>query len=270
MIHLSTLRKFKLPITAECISPNVFQDKKLEEVEALEIWEGNRQKTLRHLFKVEEAKSGQSSIMITGDVSKIRRVGAFMASGEIVINGNAGMHLGEEMKGGKITVNGNVEGWAGSMMKGGEIEIHGNASDYLGAPYRGTGQGICGGRIVVYGNVGNEAGAHMKKGMLKIYGNAGQFVGFRMCNGTIYVQGDCQARAGAGMINGKIVVKGFLESMLPTFTIDSIKAKVKVEEDETVDGPLFVFLGDLTEDGNGKLFVSKERNPHLDAYEKFL
>jgi formylmethanofuran dehydrogenase subunit C len=270
MINLYPLMQFKLPITPEGISPDLFQGKKREEIAELKIWEGNRQKTLKELFKVEEAKAGEMSIAIHGDVSKVRRIGAFMTVGEIVINGNAGMHLGEEMKGGKIIVNGNVGGWAGSMMRGGEIEIHGNVSDYLGAPYRGSSEGIYGGRIVVHGNVGNEAGARMKKGILKIYGSAGQFAGFRMHDGTIYVQKDCQARAGACMVNGKIVIGCLLESILPTFTIDSVKAKVKIEEGETVEGPLYVFLGDLAESGNGKLYVSKEKNPHLSDHEKLL
>jgi formylmethanofuran dehydrogenase subunit C len=270
MISLYPLTEFKLPITAECIRPDIFRSRKREEIRELKVWEGNKQKTLKELFKIEDDKVGKTSIAINGDVSKVRRIGAFMADGEIVINGNAGMHIGEEMKGGKITVNGSVEGWAGSMMKGGEIEIHGNASDYLGAPYRGSNEGISGGRIIVYGNVGNEAGAHMKRGMLKIYGSAGQFVGLRMRGGTIYVQKDCQARVGACMVGGKIVVGGLLESILPTFTIDGVRAKVKIEEGETVEGPVYVFLGDLTEDGNGKLYVLKQKNPHLDSYEKFL
>jgi len=58
--------------------------------------------------------------------------------------------------------------------------------------------------------------------------------------------------------------------MLPTFTIDSIKAKVKIEEGETIEGPMYLFLGDLTEAGNGKLYVSKEKNPYLSVHEKFL
>jgi formylmethanofuran dehydrogenase subunit C len=270
MINLYPLSEFKLPITAECISPDILQNKKPEEIRMLKVWEGNKQKNLGDLFRVEESSGEENSIKITGNISKVRRVGACMTGGQITINGNAGMHLGEEMKGGKIIVNGNVEGWAGSMMKAGEIEVHGNAGDYLGAPYRGSSEGIRGGHIVVHGDVGNEAGAHMKKGTIKIYGNAGQFVGFHLRDGTIYVQKNCQARAGACMTNGKIIVGGFLESMLPTFTIDSIRGKVKIEEDETARGPLYVFLGDLAEDGNGKLYVSKEKNPHLSSYERFL
>jgi len=127
-----------------------------------------------------------------------------------------------------------------------------------------------GGKIIVYGNVGNDAGAHIKKGIIKIYGNVGQFAGLRMHDGTIYVQKDSEGRVGACMTGGKIVVGGFLESVLPTFTVDSVKEKVKIEEGETVEGPFYLFLGDLVENGNGKLYVFKEKNPHLNHYEKLL
>ena len=274
MINLYPLKEFKFPIIAECINPDVIQDKTREEIEGLKIWEGNKQKKLGELFKVEEIKTEnqpeKTTITIRGDVSKLRRIGSCMKSGEIRIHGDAGMHLGEEMEGGKITVRGNVEGWAGSMMKGGTIEIHGNASDYLGAPYRGSSQGMRGGKIIVYGNVGNETGAYMRKGIIKIYGSAGQFLGLRMRNGTIHVQKDSEGRAGACMTGGKIVVGGFLESVLPTFTIDSVKKKVKIEEGDVIERPFYLFLGDLTENGKGKLYVFKEKNPHLSHYEGLL
>jgi len=274
MINLRPLRNFRFPVLAECITPNVFQEKTLAEIEVLRVWEGNKQKKLDELFKVDEVKAEDqpenAAIAVYGDVSKVRRIGLGMKTGEITINGEVGMHLGEEMKDGKITVHGNAAGWAGSMMKGGTIEIHGSAGDYLAAPYRGSTEGMCGGRVIVHGNVGSEAGAHMKKGVIKIYGSAGQFVGFRMLDGTIYVQGNCGGRTGACMADGKIVVGGCLESVLPSFTIDGIRAKVKIEENETAEGPLYVFLGDLTENGKGKLYVSKEKNPHLTCYEKFL
>jgi formylmethanofuran dehydrogenase subunit C len=274
MIKLFPVKEFRYPIIAECVSPDVFDGKTCEEIEGLEIWEGNKQKKLGELFKVEENNSGNTQekcgITIHGDASKVRRIGTRMKSGEMTIYGDVGMHLGEEMKGGKIVVHGNVGGWVGSMMKGGAIEINGNAGDYLGAPYRGSSEGMRGGKIIVRGNVGNEAGAHIKGGIIKIYGCAGQFVGFRMHDGTIYVQKDAEARAGACMIGGKIVVGGFLESVLPTFSIESIKEKVKIEEGETAEGPFYLFLGDLVEHGGGKLYVFKEKNLHLGRYEKFL
>jgi formylmethanofuran dehydrogenase subunit C len=270
MIVLTPLRKFQFPVIAECINPSVFQGKSTDEIAALALWEGNKQKKLGDLFKVEEDKAESPNITINGDAGEVRRIGMGMEDGEIVINGNAGMHLGAKMKGGKITVHGDVSGWAGAEMKGGIIEIHGNASDYLASSYRGSSVGMHGGKIIVHGNIGSDAAVFMHGGTIKIYGGAGQFLGFRMRDGTIYVEKDAGTRVGACMTGGKIVVAGFLEEVLPTFTIDSVKPKVKVEETASISGPFYVFLGDLAENGKGKLFVSKERNPHLNQYEKYL
>ena len=270
MITLYPLKEFKQPVTAECINPKVFQEKTIQEIGALRIWEGNKQKKLGDLFKIEKDESSNPTITLRGNISKVRRIGVRMETGEIIIYGDVGMYLGEEMKGGKITVHGNVDSWAGSMMKGGTIEIHGNVGNYLGAPYRGSSEGMHGGKIIVYGNVGNETGAHMRKGIIKIYGNTGQFAGFRMRDGIIYVQKNAGNRVGACMTGGKIVIEGFLESVLPTFTIEGIKKKVKIEENEKATGPFYLFMGDLAEKGSGKLYVSKEKNPHLIYYEKFL
>jgi formylmethanofuran dehydrogenase subunit C len=272
VISLFALKEFQFPIVASCISPDVFDGKTCEEIAQLQIWEGNKQKKLNELFKIAEAKTDSETdrIVIQGNLDEVRGIGSRMTKGEITIQGNGGMHVGEEMKGGKITVKGDVGGWTGSMMKGGTIMIRGNAGDYLAAPYRGSSQGMTGGQITVHGNVGNEAGAHIKKGLIRIYGNVGQFIGFRMREGTIYVQGDCAGRAGACMVNGKIIIGGSLEFVLPTFTIDSVRNKVKVEGDESVEGPFYVFIGDLAETGYGKLYVRKEKNPHLGSYESLL
>jgi len=262
--------KFTVPVVAECISPDVFAGKALEEIGKLEVWEGNRKRTLRELFEIEVDENGREEhISILGDVGEVKMIGAGMTKGEIVIHGNVGMHLGEGMRDGKITVNGNAGSWAGSMMRGGTIEIKGNAGDYLGAPYRGSTEGMRGGTIVVHGDVGNEAGAYMRKGAIIIYGNAGQFLGLRMRKGSIFVQGNANGRTGACMTGGKIVVCGTVESVLPSFTFEGIKKKVKFGE-KSVIGPFYLFTGDLTEEGSGRLYVSKERNPHLSFYEKLL
>lgn len=274
MIRLTPVKEFKVPVFAPCISPTVFQGKTLEEIGKLEVWEGNRKRFLRDLFRVEEAEAKSDSegltIIIEGDVSKVRMMGAGMANGEIIVKGDVGMHLGEEMEGGKITVYGNVGGWAGSMMKGGLIEIHGNADDFLAAPYRGQGKGMNGGAIIVHGDVGREAGAYMRKGLIKIYGNADQFVGYAMQGGTIYVQKNSGANTAACMVNGTVIIGGHIDSVLPSFTIDGIKNKVKVDENEVIKAPFYLFIGDLAENGRGKLYISKDNNPHLSYYEKFL
>ena len=263
---------FKLPIDAECISPDAFAEKSVNEIAVLPVWEGNRKRTLGDLFKTEQGagtSSGEATIRISGDVSKVRRIGAKMSMGRIIVEGDAGMHLGEEMKGGKITVTGNAASWAGSMMRNGTIEIKGDAGDYIGAAYRGSTEGMGGGEIIIHGNAGNEVGCFMRKGTIKVYGNVGQFVGIHMRNGTIFVKGNSEGRAGAQMIKGKIVVCGYIPSILPTFTIDSIRPKVKVNG-EKVEGPFYRFMGDLADNGNGKLFVSQTKNPHLSSYEEYL
>jgi formylmethanofuran dehydrogenase subunit C len=270
MISLTPLREFIFPVIAECISPDVFKGKSADEIAELTVWEGNKQKRLADLFKIEETPQETPNITINGNVEKVRRIGSGMKSGEITINGNVGMHLGEKMADGKITVNGNADGWAGSDMKKGLIEIMGNAGPYLASPYRGSSVGMRGGKIIVHGNVGTDVAAFMKGGIIKILGDSGPFLGFRMCDGTVHVEKNIGNRVGACMTGGKIVVSGSIEEVLPTFTIDSVKAKVKIEEGDSVVGPFYVFLGDLAENGRGKLFVSKTLNIQLNLYEKFL
>jgi formylmethanofuran dehydrogenase subunit C len=270
MIALTPLRKFQFPVMAECINPDVFKGKTVAEIAELSVWEGNKQKKLGELFRVEEEKAEGPTIAINGDVGEVRRVGMGMKEGEIMIHGNVGMHLGAKMVGGKITVNGDVGEWAGAEMKGGVIEIHGNAGDYLASSYRGSSVGMHGGIIIVHGNIGSDAAVFMHRGTIKIYGNAGQFLGFRMRDGTIYVEKEAGTRAGACMTGGKIIVAGVLKEVMPTFTIDSIRPKVKVDDAETATGPFYVFLGDLAENGTGRLFVSERANSHLSQYERFL
>ena len=271
MIILSPLRSFAVPVIAECINPDVFEGKSVTEIAEFIVHEGNRKKKLSDLFKIEEDTAEVPTITINGNVSKVKQIGTGMTKGEIIINGNAGMHLGEKMVNGKITVNGNVESWTGSAMKGGLIEIHGDANDYLASPYRGTSVGMRGGEIIVDGKVGSDCACYMKGGVIKIRGGAGPFLGYRMLNGTIYVEKECKTRVGALMTGGKIIVAAFLEEVMPTFTVDEIKQSIKIDDKEKATGPFYVFFGDLAEHGKGKLYVSKAFNPHLGAiYDKYL
>jgi len=272
MITLQPKRMFQFPIEAKNITPDILTKKTTEEIAALQAWEGNRKKTFGDLFNIKvdgSSASENSTIKIDGDVSKLRNIGFGMTMGHIIADGDVGMHLGEEMSGGTITVAGNTGSWAGSKMKGGTIEIKGNAGDYVGASYRGSTEGMNGGKIIIHGNAGYEVGCFMREGLIKILGDVGLFAGIHMRNGTIFVQGDSEGRAGAQMVNGKIVIAGKVLAIIPTFTIDSIKPKTKVDK-EKVEGPFYQFIGDIADNGKGKLLVSKTRNPELSFYEKYL
>ncbi|MEJ2271676.1 MAG: formylmethanofuran dehydrogenase subunit C [Candidatus Bathyarchaeota archaeon] len=271
MISLTPKYSFKFPIEGKNISPDIFKGKSVKEIETLEMWEGNRKRTIGELFEINDngVSSEEFTIKIEGNINTVRNVGAQMSIGKIIVNGDVGMHLGEAMSAGTITVYGDGGSWAGSRMKGGTIEIKGNAGDYIGAAYRGSTDGMSGGSIIIHGNAGHEVGCFMKGGLIKILGNVGIFAGIHMRNGTIMVKGSSLGRAGAQMINGKIVLAGQSEDVMPTFTIEEIKGKVKVDG-EKIEGPFYRFTGDLADKGKGKLFVAKEKNSYLSPYEKYL
>jgi len=263
---------FRVPIEAQCITPDVFAGKNLEEISKLQLWEGNRQRALGELFEIEGGAADKPEnlcIHVHGDVHKVTRIGTGMSAGEILVHRDAGIHLGEEMKGGKITVGGNADSWLGAMMKGGTIEVKGNTGDYVGAAYRGSVMGMRGGTIIIHGNAGNELGCFMRNGLIKVYGSTAQFAGMHMKDGAILIVGSSEGRAGAEMTGGKIIISGKIEEILPTFTIDSIRTKVKVNGDE-VAGPFYLFVGDKAENGEGKLYVAQSPNSHLKFYERYL
>jgi formylmethanofuran dehydrogenase subunit C len=264
-------RAFKLPIEGKNISPDVFAKKSAKAIAALEMWEGNRKVTIGDLFdiKVDRSSSEDVTIKIEGNVGTVRNIGFRMSMGEVIVDGDVGMHLGEEMSGGSIVVSGNAGSWAGSQMKDGTIEIKGNAGDYIGAAYRGSTKGMKGGKVIIHGNAGHEVGCYMNNGLIKILGDVGIFAGIHMVNGTIFVQGTSQGRAGAQMTNGKIILAGHSEDVMPTFTIEDIKAKVKING-EKIEGPFYRFTGDLADNGKGKLYVSKPKNQYLRSYDKYL
>lgn len=263
---------FRLPVYADSICPDVFADKSLKEISELKLWEGNKQRTIGELFDVQGTPfdpDEDAVIRLVGDLQKVRTVGCNMSFGKLLIEGDIGMRLGEGMKGGEIIVKGNVDSWVGCMMEDGKIEIHGSAGDYVAAPYRGSTEGMKNGVIVIHGDAGNEVGCYMRNGMISIEGNVGEFVGIHMRDGTILVRGNCGGRTGAGMLDGKIIICGRVSSVLPTFTIDSVKSSVKADG-EKIKGPFYRFTGDIADQGKGKLYISKPLNPHLSFYEKYL
>lgn len=262
----------KVPVDASCISPDILGDKTNEEILSFELWEGNRKIHLSDIFTVEgdaHTSSDDLEIRLVGDMKKVRRIGRGMMTGSIEVKGDVGMHLGEEMASGRIIVNGNAGSWVGSRMKGGSIEIHGNAGDFVGSAYRGSRNGMKGGSIVIEGDAGAEIGCWMRGGLIRVKGKTGTFPGVHMSNGTVLVEGDCEGRAGAQMTGGKVVVLGSLPSILPSFVFEEIRDKVKVAE-EKLSGPFYTFLGDVNENGSGRLSVKVSSNPQLKWCESYI
>ncbi|MFQ5891664.1 MAG: formylmethanofuran dehydrogenase subunit C [Candidatus Methanofastidiosia archaeon] len=216
MVNLRLKVKTKIPITASCISPDVFYGKSKKEIKKLEVFYGNKQKSLGELFEI----SGEDSdIVMEGDFSRVKQIGSKMTCGKILIKGDCGMHLGSYMKGGEILVEGNVSDWCGAEMRGGFIRIKGNAGNLLGAAYRGSKWGMNRGTIIVEGNALNEVGIWMKRGIIVVLGDVGNFAGAHMKGGTIISYGKIGERVGAEMNRGTIIAFKKPE-LLPTFKYD--------------------------------------------------
>ncbi|NVM36514.1 MAG: formylmethanofuran dehydrogenase subunit C, partial [Candidatus Lokiarchaeota archaeon] len=209
-IKLKLKKEPEYPLEAEVISPDQFAGKLAAEIKKLIVYHGNEEKILRDFFDItgNGSEINDIKIIIDGNLSNVKRIGEKMTGGEIVINGNVGMHVGNNMSGGKILVNGNADDWAGAMLKGGELEITGNAGNYVGAAYRGFWKGMQNGLIKVKGKIGNEALSWVngskpaKRFPTLICGGASSFLGIHSHGGTIIVEGDCDRCIGADQVRG--------------------------------------------------------------------
>ena len=271
-LAITSVRQFRIPVTAECISPDFVAGKSLREIELTQVWEGNRKVKLGSLFKV-AGEIGRApddcAIKIAGNVSAVRRIGYEMSGGSIQINGEAGMYLGERMKAGTITVTGNAGSWLGTEMRGGQIDVKGNTGDSIGGSVRGGTRGMRGGTITIHGDCGTEAGAWMQNGMIRVKGACDLYAGIHMKNGTIVVEHGCQGRVGAQMTGGKVIVLGNAGGILPSFQFEEIRERSKAG-DEKIPGPFYVFSGDVNEGGKGQLFARVSDNPDLKLNERYL
>jgi formylmethanofuran dehydrogenase subunit C len=221
VISLALRSAVQVPVEAETITPQALLGKRVSEIEALPVIQGNATARLGDFFQVSGEADGV--VRLAGDCSRVKWVGRGMTEGRIEIEGDAGMHLGAEMRGGEILVRGNVGDWAGAEMRGGLLRVHGNAGHLLGAAYRGSPKGMRGGTILVEGAAGNEVGCAMRRGLIAVGGAAGDFAGVMMLAGSIFVLGRLGIRPGAGMKRGTLATvarDGDGPRLLPTFRFD--------------------------------------------------
>ncbi len=243
-------REFRVPVEAERISPDVFAPLAIEEIGKIEVWEGNRKTALSDLFEVSgddvPAKPEETLISLSGDFSKVKRVGENMTRGRIAAEGDLGMHAGNGMSGGEIEIEGRAGDWLGREMRGGKITVLGEAGDYVGAGYRGESCGMRGGEILIEGSAGDYLGEHLCGGTITVLGNAGDFPGIANRGGVITIGGNAHL-PGAEMASGTITIKGRAK-VLPSY---------QYLETVEIDGlSLKKFFGDLVDNGKGELYAA--------------
>lgn len=230
-----------LPIEAEMIVPMNFIGSR-----DIFLYEGNKKRRLEDLFTIRKDGNVNSPekilVMMKGDTSRVKRVGEYMSSGTIIIEGDIGMHCGNFMRDGYIEILGNAGGWLGREMRGGSILCNGNAGDYCGSGYRGEKRGMRGGKIEVMQNVGDYCGEYLTGGEIHIHGDAGMFAGAEMRGGTLCIDGDARIPA-ANMSKGTCIVGGTVHEILPSF------------EYAGEENGMRVYHGDVANKGKGELKV---------------
>ncbi|MCX6678016.1 MAG: formylmethanofuran dehydrogenase subunit C [Methanothrix sp.] len=247
-------------VEAEVISPNIFAGKNKAEIEGLLVWQGPVQLPLGEFFDVdvrsaaglpERARPEETSILIEGDISRVKRIGQGMKAGWIEIHGCAGMHLGAEMAGGSILVQGNAGSWAGMGMLGGLLHIAGSAGDHIGSAYRGSWRGMTGGTIQIDGNARSQLGGGLVGGKIVVAGNVENFCGIRQSGGLILVKGSAVRGTGAEMNGGTIAVCGAIKQFTPGFVETGREENPKLG-DVQLEGWYAKFTGDYALGKNPK------------------
>jgi len=279
-IKLKLKKEPEFPLEADTISPDRFTGKTLADIKKLTVFHGNEEKSLGDFFDI-SGKSGELAdlkIILEGNLSNVKRIGEKMSAGEIIVNGDVGMHVGNQMTGGKIVVNGNADDWAGAMLNGGELEITGDAGHYVGAAYRGFWKGMQNGTIKIHGKIGNEALTWVtgskpgKRFPTLICGSAGSFLGIHGHGGTIIVEGDCDRCIGADQVRGTIVVKGKVSRILPSYKKLGEVKEIELMNGDKITGKFIEYSGDhsveknhskidkktgeISNSSNGRLFIA--------------
>ncbi|HEY0776756.1 MAG TPA: formylmethanofuran dehydrogenase subunit C [Gemmatirosa sp.] len=176
------------------------------EIAALAMWDGARAARLGDFFTVEGERAGR--VRVVGATAALDGLGAGMAGGELLVDGDAGQRAGAGMTGGALRVTGNVGDDAGAAMSGGSLHVDGRAGDRLGAATPGATRGMTGGEIVVRGSAGDEAGARARRGLIVVGGDVGARGARAMIAGSLVVLGRAGASTGVGSKRGSVIAVG--------------------------------------------------------------
>jgi formylmethanofuran dehydrogenase subunit C len=193
----------------EGVAADRFAQLSEREIAVLPVWLGSHTAVIGDFFTVRGERS--MHVRIEGLLSRVHGLGAGMAGGELVIDGDAGDRVGAGMTGGSIKVRGDVAHDAGLAMVGGVLRISGSTGDRLGAQTPGASRGMTGGEIVVDGSTGTDAAARARRGLVVVAGDTGEFAARAMIAGTLVVLGRTGPRPGRGSKRGTIIAVGGID-----------------------------------------------------------
>ena len=206
MIKLTLREATSIPLEVDGILPETLSGLSELKIAKLPILHGRQSVELGAFFTVNGGSAEQVRFIDT--TFSVKGIGQGMTSGNICVEGDAGMRAGAEMRGGLLGIYGNAGDWLGAEMSGGEIIVADNAGHCVGAAYRGSRMGMTGGNITVHGIIGNECGLLMRRGFIVALSDIGDFAGASIIAGTMAINGNAGQHLGAGMKRGTIIVFG--------------------------------------------------------------
>ena len=242
------------------------------EVARMTVPVGNARAEVGELFRV-EGDGGDGEILFEGDLRSVRDLARGMASGRVVVRGDAGDGLGGGMLGGSIEVWGSAGGWLGAELAGGSIRVRGDAGDFVGSALPGSRVGMREGVILVDGKVGEDVGLAIRRGLIAVGGSAGDGLGRGMVAGSIFAFGPVGRYPGAGMKRGTLALFGLDDpdrpGLLPTFepsgsfrphvvgiSLRHLRSLGFEVPEEAFSRPLRRYNGDRVSAGRGEILVA--------------
>lgn len=186
------------------ITPGLCAQKSAREVAALKLPMGRERPALGDFFEVSDEEPERLVVRESGP--RLGGLGARMADGKMLVEGDAGDLLAAGMRGGEITVRGNAGHHCAARMSGGRVTVEGDAGRFIGGALPGHMRGMKGGAVVVHGNVGDRAADRMRGGLLVVGGRAGAHCAARILAGTVVALGGCGPRAAVGMRRGTLAL----------------------------------------------------------------
>lgn len=157
-----------------------------EDIAALSLPCGGGASTVGEMFELSTGDAAEAMLIRPGE-AVLQRVGAGMASGRIMVEGDVGSH-------------------AGAGMSGGLLRIAGNAGDALGGALPGLPLGMRGGLISVGGSAGDRTAERMRRGIVVVDGMVGAYAAGFMIAGTLAAGGGCGPHPGYGMRRGTLLL----------------------------------------------------------------
>ncbi len=213
-VRLTLRQAPSVALEAPCVRPDAFATLSEAAIARLPVEHGREVVALGEFFDVRGEHADQ--VRVEGDVRRVKRLGAGMIGGSLIVAGSAGRHTGAGMSGGSLVVEGDADDWTGLGMRGGRLVVHGNAAAAFCGAAPGSSRGMTGGLAFVRGSVGVRVGERLRRGVIAVGGSAGAYAGAHMVAGTLVVRGALGPGAGIGLKRGSIVAGGALE-LLPTF-----------------------------------------------------